>query len=121
MTDEKDIDELFMRLAGVYLNRWTANFKSRESIEMAVYQWRIILSGFTGKELIKAFNRLKTLPNFKQWPPTAHEFRDVCRMVVNERPQKRLPILSSDPEKGIEEINKLRERFPNLRLNQGAK
>lgn len=72
------IDHLFARFAALYGNRWTAQFKNDQAIELWRQTWADALfqEGIRPEEIRTA---METVRKQHEWPPTLPEFIRICR------------------------------------------
>lgn len=115
MANETAIDELFMKFAGIYFNRWTSNFKANGSVAVATKEWQRKLAGLTDQEIDAGYLYAMELEQFKTWPPTANEFRDICVALRKSKAVflPRLPYKRSDEQlaKGKAYFKELKQTF----------
>lgn len=70
---DRHMDRLWKRMAGLYGNRWTASF----GVADKNHAWLSVLQGLTVHQVADGISR--TAKAFPSWPPTAGEFRALCR------------------------------------------
>ena len=68
----KWVAALFAKLQAIYLQKWTSAIEGIE--ELAVKEWGEVLAGMTGEQIRQGLYNLDS-----EWPPTALEFKKLCK------------------------------------------
>ena len=114
------VANLFAKWQARYLARWSGQFKGspeerRALIKLAMNEWLDVLKSLSESEIKNGLARWR-----EPWPPTADEFRRVCRPVGSLAHAETdrylaLPILKARPETRDAEMAKIR-RMKNIRV-----
>jgi len=88
-----------------YLQKWSGAIAGIE--EIAIQEWAEVLSGLDGDQIKYGLHYLPS-----DWPPTAMEFRDLCKISqkkgAHQDFQKALPMPPQDIKQVESELEKLK-------------
>ncbi|WP_068989362.1 hypothetical protein [Kangiella sediminilitoris] len=79
--------------------------------------WQLCFTGFAPKKIERGLKNLVESPKFKEWPPTAKQFRDLCLQVSDPANRKHSNLYSlneiTDEERnyGLEVLKQLKKRL----------
>ena len=107
------IANLFAKWQARYLAKWSGQFKGspdgrRALIKLAMTEWLDVLAGLSEAEIKNGLARWR-----EEWPPTAFEFKRVCRPVGSLAQAETdrylaLPILKAQEETRNAEMQKIK-------------
>lgn len=105
--------KLFSKFQVIYSHKWLSAIDNDELYALALDEWSERLHGLTGDEIKHGIDSLTG-----EWPPTPHEFRELCVGSVDHktaayRPFQRLLSKKTNPEIGRKALKDIRHQMSN--------
>lgn len=110
---KKWIVKLFSKFQVIYSHKWLSAIDTDELLGLAMQEWAERLEGLSGEQISLGLSKLKG-----EWPPTPHEFRELCEGSVIHKTRAYKPFQKLLPQKTDPEIG--RKALSDIKFQMGA-